>query len=114
MEKIKDLQDKISLEMDILFTDKVHLINEKRYTDYEDIIELHIISIMKNHINETLNQLNEEVPLEILIPWGMVKIHELLLNFHNQQSKIETDEYLDILNKVSNRLFLRLFSTHIE
>lgn len=112
MKSIKDLHGKILTEMDILLADKIHLINEKKYTDYADVMELHIITVIKSHLNEILSDMNEEVPLEIVIPWGMVKIHEILLNFHINQSKVENDEYLDILNKISDRLFIRLFANH--
>ena len=114
MEKVKELQKKISVEMDILMTDKVQLMNEKKCTDYTDVIELHIITVIKNHLDEMLSQITEEVPLEIVIPWSMVKVHEMLMTFYIDQSKIENDQYLDILNKVSDRLFLRLFSTYVE
>ena len=114
MEQIRDLQEKISLELDVLLTEKIHLINEVGNITHEDVIELHIISTMNMHISETLFKLTDNVPIEIMIPWSMVKVHEILLTFHNNQTKIETEDYLDILNKISNRLFLKLFSSYIE
>jgi len=114
MEKVKDLQSKIALELDLLLTEKIHLINEVGSITYKDVIELHIISVLNMHISETLFSIEEEVAVEIMIPWSMVKVHEILLTFHNNQAKVETEDYLDILNKISNRLFLKLFSSHIE
>ena len=114
MEKIRDLQEKVSLELDVLLTEKIHLINEVGNITHEDVIELHIISTMNMHISETLFNIKDDVAVEIMIPWSMVKVHEILLTFYNNQAKIETQDYLDILNKISNRLFVKLFSNHIE
>ena len=114
MERITDLQSNISTELDVLLTEKIHLINEVGSITYEDVIELHIISVLNMHISETLFSIKEDVPVEVMIPWSMVKVHEILLTFHTNQSKVETEDYLDILNKISNRLFVKLFSSHIE
>ena len=107
----KEFQQEILLRMEFLTTEKIHSLKGKHVT-YEDIVELDIISTISDHLVAVFELTTEEIPFEILGPWSMIKVHKELLNLYTKQTKLKDDLYLDLLDKVANKLFISLFVSH--
>ena len=107
----KEFQQEILLRLEILTTEKIHSLNGRAVT-YEDVIELDIINTVSSHLVAVFELTTDDVPFEILGPWSMVKVHKELLGLYNKQTKLRDDTYLDILDTVSNKLFISLFTAH--
>lgn len=107
----KELQQELLLRIDLMTVEKIQSLQGKPVT-YEDVVELDILGTISSHLNAVFELSTEEVPFEILSAWSMIKIHKELLNLYMKQTKLKDDLYLDLLDKVANRLFISLFTTH--
>ena len=109
--KSKEFQQEMLLRMEFLVTEKMHSLQNKAVT-YEDVLELDIMQAISSHLVAVFEFTTEEVPFEILGAWSMIKVHKELMSLYNRQSRIKDDLYLDLLDKVANKLFIGLFITN--
>lgn len=109
---VKEMQQEVMLRLELLHTEKIQSLQEKPVS-FHDVIELDIIETVTAHLHATFEISSEDVPVDILLPWAIVKVHKDLLALYNKKTNRVTDnDYLEILDKVANKLFISLFAIH--
>lgn len=109
--KTKAYQQEVLLRLELIITEKIHSLNGKAVS-YEDVIELDILHTISEQFNTIFDLTSDDVPFEVLTPWMVLNTYKQLLKLYIQQSKLNDDEYLKVLDRMAGSLLIGLFTTH--